>query len=398
MTAELSADLGEFVQDVFKYLVFDSQRVWAGTYLRGLMLTGLKRKSVQPMAAALGVPEQNLGHFVGVSSWDAWEVTPRLAARTVRVLEPTVWVLDDHPFLRTGPKIVCAKKQYAGNGPVKLCQVGVSWHAVSSKGSSPLAWRLFMPEAWAQDPARRAVARIPPHLEHRTKPELALEMLDEVAVAGLHPPLVLADSLYGQNVAFRQGLSDRGIPWLLAIPGNTTLLPADGKPVTAWAREDAQITAYEIACSVRYRARRFRYREPTHGHRARYGWFTAVRVHVAGTTTRKAAAAGRNGGHLPELTLLVQWKHKRATNADHAEAFRIWLTDLPTDTPLRVLVRRATSRWEIETDYKDMNQHLGLGHYEGRTWPGFHHHVTLVSAAHLFCLEQRLNPKAPATT
>ena len=111
-------------------------------------------------------------------------------------------------------------------------------------------------------------------------------MLDDLAGAGLRPPLVLADSLYGQNVAFRHGLSDRGIPWMLAIPGNTTLLPSDGKPVTAWAREDGQAN-YQVARSVRYRARRFRYREPAHGHRARYGWFAAVRVHAAGTTTRK---------------------------------------------------------------------------------------------------------------
>ncbi|WP_180989980.1 transposase [Streptomyces noursei] len=103
----------------------------------------------------------------------------------------------------------------------------MSWHAVSSRGSSPLAWRLFMPRAWAEDPARRIVARVPPGLEHRTKPELALEMLDELAAAGLHPPLVLADSLYGQNVAFRHGLTDRGIPWLLAVPGITTVPPAN---------------------------------------------------------------------------------------------------------------------------------------------------------------------------
>jgi SRSO17 transposase len=216
------------------------------------MLPGLKRKSVQPMAAALGVPEQNLGHFAGVAAWDWHEVTARLAARAVALLAPTAWVLDDHPFLRAGKHIACAKKQYAGNGPPKLCQVGVSWHAVSPRGSTPLDWRLFMPEAWADDPARRAAARIPDELTHRTKPELALEMLDELAVLGLRPPLALADSLYGQNVSFRQCLEDRHVPCLLAIPGQTTLISATGEPVMAWAREDDQENAYAMARRIRF--------------------------------------------------------------------------------------------------------------------------------------------------
>ena len=120
-------------------------------------------------------------------------------------------------------------------------------------------------------------------------------------------------------------------------------------------------------------------------------------MHVASTATRRAAGDGRDGGYLREYTLLVQWWHKRPAGPEDGDAFRVWLTDLPADTPLATLVRHGTDRWEIETDYKDMYENLGLGQYEGRTWPGFHHHVTLVSAAHLFCLEQRLNPKALAT-
>lgn len=109
--------LDAFVRDVFRYLIYDGQRRWAQVYLRGLMLPGLRRKSVQPMAAALGVPEQNLGHFAGVAGWDWHEVTARLAARAIKTLSPTSWVLDDHPFLRSGRHIAWAKKQYAGNGP-----------------------------------------------------------------------------------------------------------------------------------------------------------------------------------------------------------------------------------------------------------------------------------------
>lgn len=255
-----------------------------------------------------------------------------------------------------------------------------------------------MPEDWAHDPARRAAARIPARLVHRTKPELALEMLDEPAAFGLRPPLALADSLYGQNVSFRQGLEDRQVPWLLAIPGQTTLILATGEPVTAWARQDDNTNAYAIARAIRHRAHRLRYREPEHGHPARHGWFATARVHVAATTTRKTAGKGRDDGHLREYTLLVQWRRKHPTGPEDQEALRIRLTDLPPDTPPATLVHHATDRGEVETDYRDMNQNLGLGQYEGRTWAGFHHHVTLVSAAHLFCIEQRLNPKALATT
>jgi SRSO17 transposase len=117
----------------------------------------------------------------------------------------------------------------------------------------------------------------------------------------------------------------------------------------------------------------------------------AVPVHIAGIIER-GHVANTDSRLLPERTLLIQWRHKH-----DAEVFRSWITDLPADTPLSVLVKHASSRWHIETDYREMEQALGLGDYEGRTYAGFHHHVTLVSAAHLFCLEQRLDPKGVAT-
>jgi len=217
------------VRDVFGYLIYDGQRRWAQVYLRGLMLPGLRRKSVQPMAAALGVPEQNLGHFAGVAGWDWHEVTARLAARDQDPLDDVVG--SRRPPVSTFGKTHRVREEAVrGQRPPKLCQIGVSWHAVSPRGSAPLDWRLFVPEAWADDPVRRERARIPVTLAHRTKPALALEMLDELAGLGLRPPLALADSLYGQNVAFRQGLEDSHVPWLLAIPGQTTLISAAGPP------------------------------------------------------------------------------------------------------------------------------------------------------------------------
>ncbi|MBL3671514.1 hypothetical protein JL475_37680 [Streptomyces sp. M2CJ-2] len=158
-----------------------------------------------------------------------------------------------------------------------------------------------------------------------------------------------------------------------------------------WARRRPSITVDQVAADHRYRARRFVYRARTADHPARSGWFVAIPVHIAGIIEREHVAATADR-LLPRRTLLVQWKRKRGGNV-----FRSWITDLPADTPLAVLVRHATSRWCIETDYREMEQALGLGDYEGRTYRGFHHHVALVSAAHLFCLEHHLNPKDEGT-
>ncbi|MGW6413536.1 IS701 family transposase, partial [Streptomyces vinaceus] len=255
-----------------------------------------------------------------------------------------------------------------------------------------LHWRLFLPKAWADDPARCAKAHVPVHLGHRTKQTLALDLLDELSLWGLTPPLVVADSDYGNNVAFRNGLSDRGIPWLLAVTGDTVVLPATAEPLTAWARRRPSLHVDELASEHRYRARRFVYRPRSGGHAARSGWFVAIPVHIAGIIERDHVSKHTPDRLLPRRTLLIQWRRKHG-----GDVFRAWITGLPADTPLPVLVRQATSRWAIETDYREMEQALGLGDYEGRSYAGFHHHVALVSAAHLFCLEQTLSPKDPAT-
>jgi len=387
---ELNVDLAEFTGDVFAYLAYAGQRGYGQQYLRGLMLDS-RRKSVEPMAKRLGVTRQNLGHFVAQSSWDYTEVMRRVAARAGRVLQPSAWLIDDHPFVRYGHGTAGAIVQHCGERDQHLCQVAVSVHAVSGRGSSPLHWRLFLPQGWAEDRERCAKAGIPPEISHRTKQCIALDLLDELAQWGPAPPLVVADSDYGINVDFRHGLSARGIPWLLAVTGHTVVLPATGAPVTAWARRRPSITVNKLAAEHRYRACRFVYRPKTADHPARSGWFVAIPAHIAGIIEREHVGATADR-LLPQRTLLIQWKRKRG-----GDVFRSWITDLPADTPLAVLVRHATSRWSIETDYREMEQALGLGDYEGRTYRGFHHHVTLVSAAHLFCLEHRLNPKGEDT-
>jgi SRSO17 transposase len=384
--AALDADLTEFTGDIFKYLSYAGQRGYGQQYLRGLMLDG-RRKSVQPMASRLAIPPQNLGHFVAQSTWDYTEVMRRVAARAINLLAPSAWLIDDHPFVRYGRDTAGAVLQHCGERGQHLCQSAVSVHATSPRGSTPLHWRLFLPGSWARDPQRCAKAGIPPDVGHRTKQQIALDLLDELAEWGQTPPLVIADSDYGTNVAFRMGLTERKIHWLVAVQEDTVVLPVSGAPITAWSRRRPTVSVHDLARANRYRAGRFVYRPKTAAHKARSGWFAAIPVHIAGIIERGHIARTRDR-LLPRRTLLIQWRHKHG-----GDVFRCWITDLPPDTPLSVLVRHATSRWNIETDYREMEQTLGLGDYEGRTYRGLHHHATLVSAAHLFCLEQQLNPK-----
>jgi SRSO17 transposase len=199
----LNADLAEFTGDIFTYRAYQGQRSHGRQYLRGLMLDA-KRKSVEPMAGRLGLPRQNLGHFVAQSTWEYTEVMRRVAARAIAVVEPAAWLIDDHPFLRYGHGTAGAIVQHCGERGQHLCQVAVSIHAVSKVGSTPLHWRLFIPQAWTDDPVRRAKSGIPSWLSHRTKQQIALDLLDEAAEWGLAPPLVVADSDYGTNACVPQ--------------------------------------------------------------------------------------------------------------------------------------------------------------------------------------------------
>ncbi|WP_052069454.1 IS701 family transposase [Streptacidiphilus albus] len=299
----LDADLAEFTTDVFKYLAYRGQRAYGQQYLRGLMLDG-RRKSVEPMATRLGIPAQNLGHFVAQSTWDYTEVMRRVAARAVALLDPSAWLIDDHPFVRYGHGTAGAMVQHCGERKQHLCQVAVSVHATSRLGSTPLHWRLFLPESWAADPARCAKAGVPAGTGHRTKQRIALDLIDELGQWGLVPPLVIADSDYGTNTAFRAGLTQRKIPWLVAVQGDTVVLPATGAPVTAWAKRRPSIAVDDLARDNRYRAARYVYRPKSADHRAHAGWFVAIPVHIAGIIERGHVAESGDRV-LPRRTLLI---------------------------------------------------------------------------------------------
>jgi SRSO17 transposase len=398
--------LTTFAEDLFQSIPRKDQRRWGQRYLRGLLLDG-KRKSIQPMATRLarGDPgadayaiEQALQQFVNQSPWDPTPVRRRLAERMTTAIQPQAWVIDDTGFPKFGRHSVGVAPQYCGAlGKVANCQVGVSIHAVTDQASCPLDWRLFLPQEWDADVERRRKAHLPQGERHRPKWQLALELLDELAGWGLAPPVVLADAAYGEVGELRLGLEQRALAYVVQVPGTISAYAEEVVPKTVpYAGRGRRPGA-------RYRQRRSSLRqlvldvgEPA---ATTIAWregadgqplasrFVALRVRPAGIRLRRAA----RGGQLPVRWLLAEWPD------GEPEPVKYWLANLPADTLLERLVHLAKLRWRVEHDYRELKDALGLDHFEGRSFTGWHHHVTLVSVAHAFVTLERLDPKAAAS-
>jgi len=388
--AELARARGElvaFAAEVFAPLARSDQRRWGETYLRGLMLDG-RRKSIEPMAARLADgDEQCLQQFVNQSPWEWQPVRERLAARMSAAIEPLAWIIDDTGFPKAGRYSVGVARQYSGTlGKVGNCQIGVSVSAASEAGSAPLTWRLFLPAAWDDDVQRRAKAHLPAGERHREKWRLALEMLDELRQWGLSPPPVVADAGYGEITAFRAALEERELSYVVEVKAATSAYEKDVLPERpAWrgaGRPPASLRALALAAGSAA-ACEVTWREGSRGPMT--ARFLALRVRPANVGLRRAHREA-----LPLAWLLCQWPQ------GEDEPTKYWLANLPEETTLAELVRLAKLRWRVEQDYRELKDALGLDHFEGRSFRGWHHHVTLVSLAHGFLTLQRLDPKADA--
>jgi SRSO17 transposase len=395
-----------FAEDLFQSIPRKDQRRWGQSYLRGLLLDG-KRKSVQPMAARLarGAPqadayalEQALQQFVNQSPWDPVPVRRRLAERMTAAIGPAAWVIDDTGFPKFGRHSVGVAPQYCGAlGKVANCQVGVSVHAVTDQASCPLDWRLFLPEEWDADVERRRKAHVPDGERHRPKWQLALELLDELAAWDLTPPVVLADAAYGEVGEFRLGLEQRELAYVVQVPGKLSAYPEDvvpelaayagrGRPPVPRYRKRRSSLRQLVGAAGEPAATTVAWREGADGEQLT-SRFVALRVRPAGIRLRRAT----RGGQLP-----VRWLVAEGPDSE-PEPIKYWLASLPETTPLEQLVGLAKLRWRVEHDYRELNDALGLDHFEGRSFKGWHHHVTLVSVAHAFVTLERLDPKVRAS-
>jgi SRSO17 transposase len=401
--ARVRGRLVEFAGEMFSPMARKDQRRWGEVYLRGLMLDG-KRKSIEPMAARLADgDEQCLQQFVNQSPWDEVAVRRALARRMSRELSAKAWVVDDTGFPKFGKMSVGVARQYSGAlGKVGNCQIGVSVNACSDAASCPLDWRLFVPKEWDEESDfnqdRRAKAKLPAEVHHVEKWRLALGMIDELIGWGLTPPVVLGDGAYGDITEFRCGLEERELGYVLDVKAATSAYRQDvarerpdwkgnGRPPTARYRQDPS-SLKDLALAVGGKAAQtITWREGTRGKMS--SRFIALRVRPANEGLRRAAHKADED--LPVCWLICEWPSKAS------EPTKYWLSNLPAETPLKDLVGLGKLRWRIEHDYRELKDALGLDHFEGRTYRGFNHHVTLVSVAHAFLtLERQRRPPARA--
>ena len=368
------------------------------SYCLGLLLDG-DRKSVEPMAARLD-PEhvqakhQSLHHFVAQAAWSDTALLEAVHRHVVPALERqgpiTAWIVDDTGIPKKGRHSVGVARQYCGQrGKQDNCQVAVTLSLANEHASLPVAWRLYLPEAWAGDAERRVKAGVPPDITFQTKPRIALDQICAACAAGLPRGLVLTDAAYGNDTEFRTGLTALGLIYAVGIQSSTTVwapgthpLPpkpwsGKGRRPTRLRRDDDHkpVPVKDLALSLpALQWRSVTWREGTNT--PRRSRFASVRVPVAHRDNERAELRA-------EEWLLIEWPD------GEAEPTKYWLSTLPADTPLPDLVAAAKGRWRIERDYEELKQEIGLGHYEGRGWRGFHHHATLCIAAYGFLIAER---------
>lgn len=394
---ELSAYLKSMVAEMGRPERRDAMEL----YLTGLLLDG-DRKSTQPMAIRLAKEpsdaealRQRLQQCVTIASWSDDEMYRRLALKLDAELpDVEALVVDDTGFAKKGKHSVGVARQYSGTlGRVDNCQVAVSLHLAGERGSGCVAMQLYLPEQeWALDLERRHAAGVPDEVTFSTKWRMSLAQLDATLSFGVQKHLVLADAGYGDVTEFRSGLTERGLPYVVGVNGAPVVWgpesnpripprkPGKGHPPTRY-RDEAHppITIAELALKLDYR--KVSWREGSRGRQS--SRFAAVRVRTAHRHIH-----GEPPGE--EQWLLCEWPEGESAPTKH------WLSTLPRTTSVRELVRLAKLRWRVERDYQEMKQEVGLDHFEGRTWRGFHHHATLCAVAHGFlALRRALSPPIP---
>ena len=359
-------------------------------YCLGLLMPG-ERKSVEPLAAVtaparVAAQHQSLLHFVGNAPWSDERVLAKVREQVLPSIERSggveAWIVDDTGFPKKGRHSVGVARQYCGQlGKQENCQVAVMLSIANHAASLPVAWRLYLPEDWAADPERRAKAGVPEEVGFATKPAIALAQIRAAVAAGIPRGTVLMDAGYGVDGALRSAIAELGLAYIAGIRPNTRVLPAGDPP--GRSRRDAR-PAKALAEGLPAAAwQTVTWREGS------ADWLGSRYARLRVRTT--PAARGSSPG--PEEWLLVEWPE------DAAEPTGYWLSTLPEDMSLEALVDRAQLRWRIERDYQELKQELGLGHYEGRGWRGFHHHATLCIAAYGFLVSERetIPPSGPRT-
>jgi SRSO17 transposase len=376
-------------------------------YCTGLLLPG-ERKSVEPMASRLAPDNvermhQSLHHLVADAPWSDEEVLRQIRTAVVPAMqkhgEIVCWIVDDTGFPKKGKHSVGVARQYCGQiGKQDNCRVAVSLSVATWSSSLPIAYHLYLPEVWANDKKRRQEAGVPATVKFQTKSEIALDQIRQAVAEDVPRGVLVADAAYGNDKQFRTEATELGLQYVVGVqssmtiwePGKRPLPPLPrkrmGRPPRLLRRDkDHQpVSARQLALSLPQDAwTTITWREGTrHKLRSR---FAAVRIRPAHRDYWQAEV------HAEEW-LVIEWPK------GESEPTKYWLSTLPASTKLKPLAALAKQRWIIERDYEELKQELGLGHYEGRGWRGFHHHATLCIAAYGFLVAERnrFSPSARA--
>ena len=367
-------------------------------YCTGLIMP-CERKSVEPLAAVtaparVAAQHQSLLHFVGEGHWSDELVLAKVREMVLPEIERhgpiAAWIIDDTGFPKKGRHSVGVTRQYCGQlGKEDNCQVAVSLSIANRDASLPVAYRLYLPQDWANDGERRCKAGVPEDVKFQTKHEIALDQVRWACEAGLPRGVVLMDAGYGNNSELRADITALELTYVAGILSNVTVWPPGTGPLPpkVWLgrgrpprllQRDAKhrpVSVKELALGLPKRAwRRVEWREGTAEPLS--SRFASVRVRIARRDFKRSES-------WPEEWLLIEWPK------DESEPTKYWLSTLPESASLQRLVSFAKLRWRIERDYQELKQEVGLGHFEGRRWRGFHHHATLCIAAYGFLISER---------
>ena len=349
-------------------------------YCSGLLLPG-ERKSVEPMAAAtaparVSAQHQALLHFVGEGGWSDEAMLAKVRKMVLPEIERhgaiEAWIIDDTGMPKHGRHSVGVARQYCGQlGKQDNCQVAVSLSLANHHASLPVAYRLYLPKDWAADAERRRKVGVPDDVVFKTKPQIALDQIRWACAAGLQRAPVLIDAGYGADTDLRAAITALNLVYVVGIRTNTVVKVA----VAVGTKEPESASVEAISLGLPDSAwHKIEWREGTNAPLA--GRFARVRVRVTHGGDKATAARANEW-------LLIEWPE------DEKKPTKYWLSTLDPDIEFDAMVDLAKLRWRIERDYLDLKQEVGLGHFEGRGWRGFHHHATLCIAAYGFLISER---------
>jgi SRSO17 transposase len=386
-----AARLEEFFVRIDKHLKDTRKRESFAMYASGILADG-ERKSAEPMAArACADPGEvrhvhdKLLHFLARSVWDDRAVrleAARYALEEIQRREPiTAWIVDDTGFLKQGNDSVGVQRQYTGSaGKITNCQIGVSLAIASSTEHLPLDFELYLPECWANDPERRAQARIPDEVTFKTKIELALGMIERAAKAGVAGEIILADAAYGDSSEFRNGVRNLGFDFAMAVQSTLRVVRLDSRDRI---NEKSETVAELVQRLGRKAFRKLTWREGTGKKLSSHFCFVRVKT----THDDGIALEDRE-----PLWLVAEWLE------GEDKPTKFLLTTLARRMSRKQIVRICKERWRTERMYEDLKGELGLDHFEGRSFPGWHHHVSVVLCCFAFVVAERVRAFPPSAS